>query len=134
MTASQPRPRVVDAAFWSWLAAAALLVVFGLLIALMASTPVPVFYRGAGGLFAVAGFAIGYLAGRTRRGDRRFRRATVSLTLVLAVLLTLFAVKTLGYIWLVIIVLLMTAAALAMRPAASEWFDAVDPPPGGRGD
>ena len=130
MTAPHPRPRVIEAAFWSWMAAAVLLVLGGLLIA--ASTA-PIFYRGAGALFGVAGFALGYLAGRTRRGDRRFRRATVALTLVLAVLMALFAIITMGFIWLVTIVFLITAAALAVRPAANDWFDAAEPP-GDRND
>jgi hypothetical protein len=133
MTAPHPRPRVVEAAFWSWLAGAVLLVLGGLSIA-TSNAHIPAFFRGAGGLFAVTGFAIGYLAGRTRQGDKRFRRATVALTLALTVLVTLFALSTMGLIWLLVIVLLITAATLAMRPAASDWFDTADQPPGGSGD
>jgi peptidoglycan/LPS O-acetylase OafA/YrhL len=133
MTAPHPRPRVVEAAFWTWLAAAVLLVLGGLLVA-ASSAHIPVFIRGAGALFAVAGFATGYLAGRTRQGDKRFRRATVALTLALTVLVTLFALSTLGFLWVLIIVLLITAAVLVMRPAATEWFDANEQAPGGRGD
>jgi hypothetical protein len=130
MTAPHPRPRVVDAAFWAWLAAAVLLVLSGLLIA-TSSASIPGFFRGAGALFALAGFAMGFLAGRTRQGDKRFRRATVAMTLTLTVLVTLFALTTMGFIWLVIIVLLITAAALATRPAATDWFNAVEQPGGG---
>ena len=133
MTAPVPRPRSVNAAFWTWLVAALLLALGGLLIA-TTSTPIPVFYRGAGGLLAVSGFAIGFLAGRTRQGDRRFRRATVALSLALAFLLTLFAVLTMGFIWLVIILLLVGAAMLVMRPTAQQWFDALEQPRGGTGD
>jgi hypothetical protein len=133
MTAPVPRPRTVNAAFWSWLVAAVLLILGGLLIATTTSH-IPAFFRGAGGLFAVAGFATGYLAGRTRQGDKRFRRATVALSLALSVLLTLFALMTMGFIWLVIIVLVVTAATLATRPSAQEWFDSIEQPPGGRSD
>jgi biotin transporter BioY len=130
MTAPPPRPRVVDTAFWTWLAASVLLVLGGLLIATSTGN-IPGLFRGMGGLFAVAGFAMGYLAGRTRQGDKRFRRATVALTLALMILVTLFALSTMGFLWLVIIVLLITAATLAMRPVATEWFDAAEPSGGG---
>jgi hypothetical protein len=130
MTAPHPRPRVVEAAFWTWLAAAVLLVLGGLLIA-TSSAHIPAFFRGAGALFAVTGFALGFLAGRTRQGDKRFRRAAVAMTWALAVLVTLFALMTMGFIWLVIIVLLIAAAAMALRPAASQWFDDLEPPGGG---
>jgi hypothetical protein len=130
MTAPHPRPRVVEAAFWTWLAAAVLLVLGGLLIA-TSSAHIPAFFRGAGALFAIAGFALGFLAGRTRQGDKRFRRAAVAMTWALAILVTLFALMTMGFIWLVIIVLLITATALALRPTATQWFDTVEPPGGG---
>src|SRR5215211_448104 len=104
MTAPHRRPRIVDAAFWTWLAAAVLLVLGGLLIATSTSSQIPGFFRGTGALFAMAGFATGYLAGRTRQGDKRFRRATVALTLALILLVTLFALSTMGLIWLLIIV------------------------------
>ncbi|HZA10828.1 hypothetical protein [Mycobacterium sp.] len=134
MTATHPRPRIVDAALWSWLAAAALLVLGGLLIATLTDSRAPGFFRGAGAVFAVSGLALGYLAGRTRRGDKRFRRATVALTLALTVLLTLFALYTMGFLWLLIIVALITGTTLATRAAATEWFDTAEQPPGGRGE
>jgi hypothetical protein len=126
MTAPHPRPRIINAAFWMFVAAAVLLVLSGLLIAITSAAPY--FYRGAGALFASAGFGIGYLAGRIRQGDRRFRRWAVLATIVLTLLLVLFAIGTLGYIWVVAGVFLVTAAVLATRPAANEWFDTAESP------
>jgi peptidoglycan/LPS O-acetylase OafA/YrhL len=123
MSATQPRPRIVDAAFAVWLGAATLLILFGLLLALSQSH-VPAFFRGAGILFVLAGMALGYLAGRTRRGDRRFRRAAVAFSLAMVVLLALFSVISRGLIWLLIMILAMVGAVLLMRPGAQQWFDA----------
>ena len=57
--------------FWFWLVAAISLALLGLLMALTRAN-LPTFFRGAGILFAVAGFALGYLAGRTRAGHARY--------------------------------------------------------------
>ena len=46
MSAPLQRPRIVDAAFWCWLAAAILLAALGLLLALNTAN-IPVFLRGA---------------------------------------------------------------------------------------
>lgn len=121
MTATQPRPRVVSIAFWCWLAAAILLMLGGLL-ALLSQAPVPVFFRGAGVLWIVSGALLSYLAGRSRRGDTRFRRAAVGLSIALAVLLALFSVMTSGLLWLASLVLVMVAAVLVMRPSAQQWY------------
>ena len=127
MSATPPappsRPRFVEAAFWIWLAAAFLLVLFGLLLAFTQTTVQPVF-RGAGALFVLAGVGLGYLAGRARTGDARFRRAALGLALALVVLLALFSLMTRGLVWLLIMILAMTGAVLIMRPGATAWFDA----------
>jgi predicted MFS family arabinose efflux permease len=123
MTSADPRPRIVDAAFWSWLVAGAVLAFLGILGAV---SNAPVFFRGVGVILGIAGLAIGYLAGRTRRGDKRFRRATVALAFALAVLLIVFAMLSGGLIWLLPMVLLWTGAFTVTRPPANEWFDAVD--------
>jgi hypothetical protein len=123
MTSPHPRPRVIEAAFWCWMAAAVLLFLFGILTS---AVYIPLAYRGAGALLAGAGAGLGYLAIRTRRGDKRFRRATMVLTIVLAVLVGLFAVLTLGPVWALIVALLVPAAICATRQAADDWFDAVD--------
>jgi hypothetical protein len=122
MSAPVPeRPRIVDAVFWLWLLAAVSLVVLGMLMALTQGNLPPVF-RGAGILFAVAGLALGYLAGRTRAGHARMRRAAVGLALALVVLLALFTLMTGGVLWLIPMILTMVGAVLIMRPSAQDWF------------
>jgi hypothetical protein len=111
----------VDAVFWLWLLAAIALVVLGMLMALTRGNLPPVF-RGAGIMFAVAGLALGYLAGRTRAGHARMRRAAVGLALALGVLLALFTLMTGGVLWLIPMILTMGATVLIMRPSAQDWF------------
>lgn len=127
MTATQPRPRIVSIAFWCWLAAAILLILGGLLLVLSQSS-VPVFFRGVGGLWIVAGALLSYLAGRAGGGDARFRRAAVALSVALAVLLALFSVLTSGLVWLLVLVLLIVAAILVLRPSAQQWYAPTDSP------
>jgi hypothetical protein len=121
MTASSPRPRVVDLAFWCWLGSAVLLVAFGLLMA-TARAELPTALRGFGALFAVSGIALGFLAGRSRAGHARFRRAGLALSLTLVVLLALFTIATRGVAWLLIIILVMVGTVLMLRPAARDWY------------
>ncbi|HEX2286717.1 MAG TPA: hypothetical protein VHI10_18155 [Mycobacterium sp.] len=127
MTAPQSRPRVVTAAFWFWVATAAFLVAFGLLMA-FSPDELPAFFRGAGALFAVAGLTLSYLAGRARVGDIRFRRAGIALALTLVLLLALFSLTSGGVIWLVAMVLAMVGAVLIMRPSAQDWYDRAGQP------
>ena len=126
MTATQPRPRIVNAAFWCWAAAAVLLVAFGLLLA-FSTDPLPVLFRGVGGLFALSGLGLGYLAGQTRLGRERFRRAAVGLSLAIVVLVAVFCIGAQGLLWLLPMILTMVAAVLMMRPSAQEWFDHEEP-------
>ena len=122
MSAPLQRPRLVSAAFWCWLATAILLAALGLLLVLNPAN-LPVFLRGAGALFAVAGLALGYLAGRARTGHAGFRRAAVGLALALAVLLALFIlVGGGGVLWVLPMILDLVGAVLIMRPSAQEWF------------
>lgn len=129
MTAKPPgaasRPRIVDVAFVLWLCASIALVLAGMLL-LTARTGLPMFFRGAGGLWALSGLALGYLAGRTRRGQARFRRAAVALSLSLVALLAVFSLASRGVIWLPIMIATMVAAVLIMRPSAQAWFEAQD--------
>ncbi len=128
MSAPLPaRPRIVEAVFWLWLVAAISLVVLGMLMALTRGNLPPV-YRGAGVLFAVAGLGLGYLAGRTRAGNARMRRAGVGLALALVVLLALFTLMTGGVLWLIPMILTMVGAVLVMRPSAQDWFHAEETP------
>ena len=121
MTAPQSRPRVVSAGFWCWAAAAVLLVAFGLLLAFSPDS-LPTLFRGMGALFAASGLGLGFLAGRARLGDERFRRAALALALAIVVVLALFALYSRGPVWLLLMILTMVGAVLMMRPPALEWF------------
>jgi hypothetical protein len=88
----------------------------------------PTLFRGAGILFAVAGLALGYLAGRTRAGNAGLRRAGVGLSLALVVLLALFTLMTGGVLWLIPMILTMVGAVLIMRPSAQDWFHIEETP------
>jgi hypothetical protein len=121
MTAPQPRPRVVTAAFWCWLAAAVFLIVGGLLAA---SYALPAVFRGAGVITALAGAGMAYLAGRGRRGDTRFRRAAVVLSLTIVVLVALVAVIGVVHVLTLLAVIPLIAGTVLMtRPAAASWTD-----------
>lgn len=121
MTAPLPRPRVVSAGFWCWAAAAVLLVAFGLLLAFSPDS-LPTLFRGMGVLFAATGLGLGFLAGRARLGDARFRRAAIALSLAIVLILALFSLYSRGPIWLIMMILTMIGAVLMMRPPAQEWF------------
>jgi hypothetical protein len=140
----------VTVAFWSWVVGAVLLIVGGLLavtttfatVRRAAASSVSddqirsflLLYHGAGGLCIVLGGAIGYLAGRTRRGDNRFRRATVALSLAAVLLLAVGAlVRIVTLPALLAALALILGTGLATRNSASAFFDAVEQP-GGTGD
>jgi hypothetical protein len=134
MSATSPapsnRPRIVDAAFWCWLAAAVLTAALGLLMATQSSASTPLFFRLAGGVLVVVGLAHGYLAGRARKGQLRFASAGVGLAMAsvafLAVLL-LFGSSILGIIFVAAIMVLMIAGSvLIQRGSAQEWFEAAE--------
>jgi hypothetical protein len=131
MSATPPvppnRPRIVDAAFWCWLAAAVLTTALGLLLA---TEDIALFLRVAGGLLVVVGLAHGYLAGRARKGQLRFASAGVGLAMAsvafLAVLL-LFGSSPLGIIFVAAIMALMiTGSVLIQRGPAQEWLEAAE--------
>ncbi|MFY9918351.1 MAG: hypothetical protein WAL26_08140, partial [Mycobacterium sp.] len=89
----------------------------------------PVFLRGAAALFVVAGLALAYLAGRTRTGHTRYRRAAVGLALALVVLLAMFIlIGAGGRLWVLPMILALAGAVLVMRPSAQEWFPAEEKP------
>lgn len=117
MTVPQSRPRVATAAFWCWVVASVLLIVGGLIAA---SVSLPAIYRGLGVLTAVAGAGMAYLAGRSRNGDTRFRRAAVVLSLTIVVLVALSAVFGVVHVLTLLAVLpLIAGTVLITRPAAS---------------
>jgi len=122
MSAPRQRPQLVNIAFWCWIVAAIALAALGLLLALNRA-PLPVFLRGAGAVLAVAGLALGYLAGRARAGQTSFRRAAVALAMALVVVLALFILIGGGGVLFVLpMILALAGAVLIMRPSAQEWF------------
>jgi hypothetical protein len=134
MSATPPvppsRPRIVEAAFWCWLAAAVLTAALGLLMATREADTSPLFFRLAGGLLVVVGLAHGYLAGRARKGQLRFASAGVGLAMAsvafLAVLL-LFGSSILGIVFVAAIMILMiTGSVLIQRGSAQQWFEAAE--------
>jgi hypothetical protein len=122
MTAPQSRPRVVTAAFWCWVGASVLTAALGLL---QLSINGPVALRAVGALLVVVGLAQGFLTGRTRGGDVRYKRAasTLAMTTValLAVILLLFRAGLPGLFAIAAIMgLLIAGTVLITRPSASS--------------
>lgn len=129
MSASPPappsRPRVVNVAFWAWLAAATLTAALGLL---QLSEPAPVFFRLIGAVLLVVGLAQGFLTGRARKGDPRFARAALALamtTVVLnAVMLFVFGAGPLALVLIAVIMALLIAGTYSItRPESQAWLN-----------
>ncbi len=120
MSAPSPRPRAVTAAFWCWVVASVLLIVGGLITASVSLPPV---FRGAGVLVAVAGAGLAFLAGRTRNGDVRFRRAALALSLAIIVVVGLVAILGVVHILTLIgLFPLIAGIVLITRPAAARFY------------
>lgn len=134
------RPRAVSVAYWLWLVAAVLLVLFGLLAVTTSSDEIRrqfvengndpasvdsfvLLLRGIGVGSLVVGIVVGLLAGPVRTGDPRFRRALVTLSGVFALLsmATVLLGLTPGVL-LIVPILLVIAAVLVYRPGARDWF------------
>jgi len=127
MSASSPvpssRPRVVNVAFWCWLAAALLLVVGGLLTATVNLPGLPGVVRAAGVLSALVGLALAFLAGKSRSGDDRFRRAATALSVATVLVIGVTAVFGVVHILTLLGLLpLIVAMGCITRPAATNWF------------
>jgi peptidoglycan/LPS O-acetylase OafA/YrhL len=120
MTAPQSRPRVVTAAFWCWVAASILMILGGLIAASVSE--LPMVYRGAGALTAVAGAGMAFLAGRTRSGDTRYRRAAIALSLAIVVLVAIMSVLrgAIHFLTLVAVLPLIAGTVLITRPGAAS--------------
>jgi hypothetical protein len=124
MTAPQQRPRVVTAAFWCWVAASVLLVAGGLIVA---AASVPPLSRGGGVITALAGAGMAFVAGRSRTGDSRFRRAGVALALAIIVMMPLVVMFGVVHVLTLLAVLLRIAGTvLITRPSASSTGDQRD--------
>jgi peptidoglycan/LPS O-acetylase OafA/YrhL len=95
-----------------------MLIVGGLIAA---SVALPVVYRGAGVVTALAGAGLAFLAGRSRSGDSRYRRAAVALSLAIVVLVAVVAViGRVHMLTLLAVFPLIAGAVLITRPAASS--------------
>ena len=139
MTAPQLRPGSVTAAFWLLVAGGVLLVVGGLLAATVSFDTLRQaagpsvsdqsirdylrLYRGAGIIFALAGAALVFFAGRIRTPDPRSRRATVALGLTIVVLVAVAAVFAGTHVLALLSLLPIVVGTLLLgRPAAVDWF------------
>ena len=125
-TPATPRPRAVDIAFWLLLAGAMLLVINGLMAATLDFEPAMAGFQRGAGIFSVAvGVAVGFLAGQTRKGDPRYKRATVAFAVSITVLVVAVAVLlNLYYVLALLAVIPIVFGALALtRPAATDWFN-----------
>ena len=139
MTAPQPRPGAVTAAFWLLVVGGVLLVVGGLLAATVSFDTLRQaagpsvsdqsirdylrLYRGAGILFALAGAALVFFASRIRTPDPRSRRATVTLGLTIVVLVAVAAVFAGTHVLALLSLLPVVVGTLLLgRPAAVDWF------------
>ncbi len=135
---SSARPRAVEGGFWLWVLAGAGLVVLGLLGLTVPRDGVRAQLLAAGlssqrveaylqlvlvqGVLAVlGGLVVGFLAAGVRRGDRRYRRAEVTISTVLSLLQLAAYLLGLGGGVLVPVVL-VTASVLVYLPSAQDWF------------
>ncbi|BBZ06192.1 hypothetical protein MDOR_03610 [Mycolicibacterium doricum] len=143
MTASPTpaRPRVVDIAFWTLVGGAVLLIVGGMLAATVSfetarsaidpevSDESLLSYlavqRGVGVGSVLAGAVLAFVAGRARRGDPRFRRATVALALAIAVVLIMLAAGAgvANLVTLLALVPITVGTVLLTRRSAAGWFE-----------
>lgn len=137
------RPKNVSAAYWIWIACAAILVFFGLLAVTASGDAIREqladnqhsvgkadnadaflrLLRGSGAFSLIVGVAVGLLAAPVRSGDDRFRRAMVALSASFGLLQ--IAGVILGVspgILLLVPVLLMAAGILVYRPSSNDWF------------
>ncbi|WP_068276498.1 hypothetical protein [Aldersonia kunmingensis] len=134
------RPTVVNAAYWVWLAAAAMCVFFGLLQLFISGDAVRdallerhpdadidatiTLIRGVGAITAVVGVAVAALAGPVRKGSARMRRTLVVLSVVFAFLLVVGSASLPIHPLLIIAgMALLIASFLVYLPAAGKWFD-----------
>ena len=140
MTATEPRPRAVDIAFWLLVVGAVLLLAGGMLAATLgydtlrhAAQPSVSdqtirdylrFHRGAGVVCALAAVALAALVVRTRAGDSRFRRATMGLGLAIVILVSVIAVFFGTHIFALLSLLpIIVGVLLLSRPPVAKWFN-----------
>ncbi|MBP1162499.1 hypothetical protein ABIC28_000031 [Rhodococcus sp. PvR044] len=137
---ARARPRPVDVAYGLWLVCAALLVLFGLLALTSPGTAIReqlvehganpdsvdefiVLLRGSGAVSLLTGLGVGLMAGPTRAGDPRFRRAVVALSAVFFVLQLGLLATGLGQVpTLLVSLLALVASVLVYLRSSAEWF------------
>ncbi len=106
--------------FSCWLVGAVLLIVGGL-VAASVSWPnaESTLFRSVGVLTALAGAGMAYLAGRSRSGDARHRRAAVALSMAIVVVVALIAALRLApvhILTLLALLLLIVGTGLSALP------------------
>lgn len=143
MISSEPRPRALTIAVWLLIGGAVLLMTGGLLAltfgfdALRQVAPASfsdaqvrqllAFRRGAGAICVAAGLGLAFLAGKTRAGDVRFRRAAIGLGLALIVLVGILQVfVNIGLVALLSLLPIIAGTLLLTRPVVASWFDPGD--------
>lgn len=135
------RPKTVSVAYWLWLAASVILVLFGLLALTSSGDAIRdrlidggtdpgnvdsflMLLRGTGIGSVIVGIAFGLLAGPVRAGDARFRRALVALSGVFALLQIGFVLVGLSPgILLLVPILIVGAGVLVYRASSAAWFE-----------
>lgn len=143
MTPEQPRPRIVDVAFWFWVVAAAALFLNGVAgvtqrydVVRAAAKPelsdeyvrnLVTYFRAWGVLCILLAVGIAFLARRTRQGDKRYRRALIALSLVSVLgAIAMATSRSVGPLLLIAALALIVANVLIIRPSAQDWFDGRD--------
>ncbi|KAA0022358.1 hypothetical protein [Antrihabitans cavernicola] len=135
------RPKTVSVAYWLWLAASVILVLFGLLALTSSGDAIRqqlvdngvkpdntdsflVLLRGVGVGSLIVGIVTGLLSGPVRSGDPRFRRALVTLSGVFALLQIAAVLLGLSPAFLLIVpLLLVSAGILVFRQSSALWFE-----------
>jgi ABC-type Fe3+ transport system permease subunit len=135
------RPRSVIIAFWLLLVGAVLLILGGMLAATLTFETVRqvaapsmsdealrntlTLHRASGVFCVLSGAALAFLAGKIRKADPRFRRATIALALTVVVLVGLIAVFVGTHVLALLGLLpVIVGAMLLSRPEAAHWYGA----------
>ncbi|WP_454788378.1 hypothetical protein [Mycolicibacterium lutetiense] len=121
---SSPASRRATISFSCWLVGAVLLIVGGLIAASVSwPSAESTLFRGVGVLTALAGAGMAYVAGRSRSGDVRHRRAAIALSMAIVVVIGLMAALRLAPVHILTLLALLPLivgtglSALPMRRA-----------------